>query len=120
MVERLLRDKRIIKCKVKLKSKKTGKIKRKFRYRQVCESYKLGFCYMGPACKFKHVHCRLCPNYMLGFCGAGEECKQGEHPGLLNYPIIKEKLRIKPDSDLLGRSSDAKEQARLLALINDE
>lgn len=120
MVERLLRDKRIVKCKVKLKNKKTGKIKRKFRYRQVCESYKLGFCYMGPLCKFKHIHCKLCPKYLLGFCKDGERCLEGEHPGLINVPIIKEKLRIKPDSDLLGKTSDAKEQARLLALINDE
>lgn len=120
MVQLLLKDKRIIKCKVKLKNKKTGKIRRKFRYRQVCESYKLGFCYMGPQCKFKHIRCRLCPKYLLGFCGQGDACKEGEHIGLLNFPIVKEKLRIKPDSDLLGKKSDAKEQARLLALINDE
>ncbi|OBA26745.1 hypothetical protein HANVADRAFT_11458, partial [Hanseniaspora valbyensis NRRL Y-1626] len=45
----------------------------------VCESYKLGFCYMGPYCKFKHVHCKLCPRYLNGFCPLGDECTEGEH-----------------------------------------
>lgn len=119
-IDYLLKERRIIKCKVKVKNKKTGKLKYKYRFKQVCESYKLGFCYMGPYCKFKHVHCKLCPRYLNGFCPLGNECTEGEHIPSLNNSVISDKLMIKPDKDLLSKSSDAKEQARLMALINGE
>lgn len=120
MIEYLLKEKRIIKCKVKVRNKKTSKRMYKYRFKQVCESYKLGFCYMGPQCEFKHVHCALCPRYLKGFCPLGERCTEGEHIPSLNYPAISDKLKIKEDKELLSKSSDAKEQARLMALINGD
>ncbi|KAL6942025.1 hypothetical protein ACO0QE_003189 [Hanseniaspora vineae] len=62
----------------------------------------------------------LCPRYLNGFCPLGTKYCQFQHPQHLSSLLIINKLKIKPDSEINTKKSDALKEARLNAIINGE